>query len=448
MSEPKATYIEDEYVFVWDDIDIKLTLERFREERGELKADCQPQSASRGGVLPAEKLNLSSARSLKQYANTLGGYGLLDSDQWFEVLTQACELSKRRYREGSPAVRLSEVDWRNRPQFVIYPYIEARGTTIWFGDGGVSKSIHTLAACVSVATGAEVIPGGIPRISGPVLYADWEADEETHAERLAALCKGLEIAVPANIFYKRCTASIGESVRELRRLIASEGVVFAGIDSIGGASGGDVEKADSVIRTMMGIRALEVPALGVHHITKDQKDKTKPFGSVYGPNLARLTWRFDKDQDAGSDLVRVRLTNFKGNNVRLLTSQGHGVRFTNRAVGDEEFLEEVAFTKVSGLALPAVTPRGKVVKSVMRVLRETAGLTYDEIVDRSGEKYNSVYQALKNPALFQQQGEQWYLTAIENGNSVDFDLLEKSIDFPPSPIRDGNQDRQVAESPF
>lgn len=448
MSEPKATYIEDEYVFVWDDVDVKLTIERFREERGELKADCQPQSASRGGVLPAEKLNLSSARSLKQYANTLGGYGLLDAEQWFALLTQACELSKRRYREGAPAVRLSEVEWQNRAQFVVYPYAEARGTTIWFGDGGVSKSVHLLAACVSVATGLEVIPGGIPRITGACGYFDWEADEATHAERLAAICKALGVEIPNNIFYKRCTATIGESVRELRRLIAAEGLVFAGIDSIGGASGGDVEKAEAVIRTMMGIRALEIPAVGVHHVTKDQKDKTKPFGSVYAPNLARLTWRVDKDQDAGSDLVRVRLTNFKGNNVRLLTSQGHGVRFTNRTAGDEEFLDEVSFTQVSGLALPAVTPRGKVVKSLMRVLRETAGLTFDELVDRSGEKYNSVYSALKNRTLFHERGERYYLVDGFSENQSDFDL-EKVNGFSPAPYKGGNPDRPLEEeTPF
>lgn len=421
MSQPKATYIEDEYVFVWDDLDIKLTLERFREERGELKADCQPSSANRGGVLPAEKLNLSSARSLKQYANTLGGYGLLESEQWFELLTQSCELSKRRYREGAPAVRLSDVDWRQRPRFVIYPYIEARGTTIWFGDGGVSKSIHALAACVSVATETVVLPGGEPRLSGPVGYFDWEADEETHAERLEALCAGLGIDVPDNIIYMRRSASLSESVREMRRLIALEGMVFGVADSIGGASGGDVEKAESIIRTMMAMRALEIPILGIHHVTKDQKDKTKPFGSVYAPNLARLTWRIDKEQDEGADLVRVRLTNFKGNNVRLLTSSGHGVRFQSILMGKDEVLDEVTFTQVSGLTLPAVNKRGQVKYEIARVLRETAGLRLDEIAAAAGLKRDTVYRRLKGePDWFVEHEEQWFLKG-EDTDGRDFD---------------------------
>lgn len=436
MEPPKATYIEDEYVFVWDDVDVKLTLERFREERGELKVDCQPQSAARGAVLPAEKLNLSSARSLKQYANTLGGYGMLESDQWFELLTQACELAKRRYREGSPSVRLADVDYHDRARFVVNPYIEARGTTIWFGDGGVSKSIHALAACLSVATGREIIPGGVPRVTGPVIYLDWEADEETHAERLAALCAAVDEEPPGNVIYMRRSASIGESVREIRRTIALEGVVFGVVDSIGAAAGGDPEKAEPIIRAMNAIRALEIPILALHHVTKDQKDKSKPFGSVYSPNLARLTWRLDKEQDQGAELVRVRLTNFKGNNVRLLESKGHGIRFVSAYQGEDETLEEVSFTQVSGLALPAVTKRGTVKIEVARVLRETAGLTLGEITDETGLKRDTVRRTLdRNRDWFQQEGELWSLAGTRTDNILSESVLSGHPDGQRAPYK-------------
>lgn len=417
---PRSTYLEDEHIHCWDALDVQLTIERFREERGELKADVQPSSISNQGVLPAEKVNLSSARSIKMYANTLSGHGLLDSEAWFECLTQGCELSKRRYRAGQPSVRLHEVEWRDRPRFVIHPYIEARGTTIWFGDGGVSKSMHALAAAVSVATGSDVIPGGSPRVSGPVIYLDWEADEETHAERLAAVCAGAEIDVPETLIYMRRSASIGESVREIRRVIALEGVVFAVVDSIGAAAGGDPEKAEPIIRAMNAIRALEVPTLALHHVTKDQKDKSKPFGSVYSPNLARLTWRLDKEQDEGAELVRVRLTNFKGNNVRLLTSQGHGLRFVNTD-GEEGYLEEVAFTQVSGLDLPSISKRGTLKYDVARVLRETAGLSLDEVIEATGHKKDSVYRVLRRtPGWFVEQSGRWFLVGNDSDGQQTF----------------------------
>lgn len=441
IDPPRSTYLEDEHIHLWDKLDVQLTIERFREERGELKADVQPSSISSAGILPAEKVNLSSARSIKTYANTLDKHGLLDADTWFAMLTAGCELSKRRYREGTPSVRLAEVDFLERPRFVIYPYIEARGTTIWFGDGGVSKSMHALAACVSVATGVEMIPGGAPRLRGPVIYLDWEADQETTAERLAAICAGAEIDVPKDVIYMDRSSSLSESVREIRRAIALEGVVFAVVDSIGGAGGGDPEKAESVIRTMNAIRALEVPTLAIHHVTKEQKDKSKPFGSVYAPNLARLTWRLDKEQEEGAELVRVRLTNFKGNNVRLLTSQGHGLRFVNTD-GEESYLEEVAFTQVSGLDLPATTKRGSIKYEVARVLRETAGLSLDEISVAVGLKRDTVYRTLKRtPGWFIEVDGVWSLVRTDGQQSFVRERPSESLPTLPDNLTDEDGQR-------
>ena len=438
MEEP--TFLEDEYIFQWPELDLKLTLERFREEKGELKADVFPESISGKGDLPPEKVNLISARSIKMYANTLNGKALLDADAWFACISQACRESLKHYRTGRPAVRLSEVEWSERPRFVVYPYIEARGTTIWFGDGGVSKSLHALAAAVSVATGVELIPGGTTRLRGPVIYIDWEADPETHAERLAALCAGADIEVPDNVHYMYRTASIAESVREIRREIALNGVVFAVVDSVGGAGGGDPEKAEAIIRVMNAIRALEVPTLAIHHVTKEQRDKSKPFGSVYAPNLARLTWRLDREQEEGASLVRVRLTNFKGNNVRLLTSQGHGLRFTSSG-GEDSTLEEVAFTQVSGLDLPAATKRGSLKYEVARVLRETAGLSLDEIAAATGLKRDSVYRILRRTSdWFIEVDGTWRLISKETDGRESLSVGHPSVarTDEPHPYRGGS----------
>ncbi|KKL13591.1 hypothetical protein LCGC14_2524240, partial [marine sediment metagenome] len=365
MDYPEPTYLEDEFIFQWEALDMQLVFARFFEDKGDLKANVQPSNISDAGTLPPEKLNLDSARSMKTYANTLGGYGLLEAADWFEALTQACKLARKRYDEGEPAVVLSEVSWRGTPAFLISPYVTQHGTTILFGDGGVSKSLHALALGVMVATGSAVVPDCSVEHPANVLYIDYEADAGTHAERLEGLCAGANITTPDNVHYMRRVASIGESVREVRKHIALNEIGFVIVDSIGAASGGDPEKADTVIRAFNAMRAFEVPVLAIHHVTKDQRDKTKPFGSVFAPNLARLTWALSKEQDAGADVIRVRLTNHKANFGRLSESRGHAVRFEQ----DDEGFATIFFEYASFSSLPPINQASGVKYALVKALQ-------------------------------------------------------------------------------
>lgn len=450
MPNPISTFLEDEHIHVWGDLDVQLTFERFREEGGDLKADVQPQSVAGNGYLPPEKLNLSSGRSIKMYANTLGGRGLLDADTWFECLTTASRLSRERYRTGAPSQRLSEVEWQGRPAFSLAPLWESQGTTIWFGDGGVSKSAHALAGALSIATGLEVIPGCTPLIRGPVLYLDWEANAEIHAQRLAALCAALGIEVPDNIHYMYRTVSLSESIREVRRVVALEEIVAAVVDSVGAAGGGDPERADTLIRAMNGIRALEIPTLAIHHVTKDQKDKSKPFGSVYAPNLARLTWRLDKEQDEGSDTVRVRWTNFKGNNVELIPSRGHGIRFTNDGAGWDRQLSTIEFVQVSGAELPATT-RNTLKWQIAELLKTSGALTVTDIADALGVKENGVRAQLsRHKEYFVRTGDAWGLLDQHTGGSVEKERITSKSDARSSDARSAAEGSPIGgpDAPF
>lgn len=378
MSEPRTTYLEDEFRFVWDDLDIEIVIERFREERGELKASAQPQSASGKGFLPPDNITLGSARSIKMYANTLADRGMLAADEWFDVLSKAAALSIKRYREGAPSVVLSDVDLTDRKRFLVWPLIEYGVRTILFGDGGVSKSLHSTALSVAVATGVDVIPGTRVLVTGPVLYLDWEDEAETHAERLAAICAGLGIPVPDNIHYMRRTGSLHESTREIRREIARLGAVLVIVDSVGAACGGDPEKAVDIIKAFDAMRALGVTVLALHHVTKDQKDRTKPFGSVYSPNLARLTWRLDGER--GKDEIYVRAQSFKGNNNGELAPLGHRVGFD---ADDDGRLVSVEFSAAADNRVPAAGA-GNGLRNKIATAVKTTPMTVEEIAVEIG----------------------------------------------------------------
>lgn len=374
MEDPRVTYLEDEYHFLWEELDIEIVVERLREERGTLRADFSPQSASGAGFLPTQTLDLRSGESAKRYANVLGSR-ILDGDQWFELLTKAQRMARDRYQSGEPSIILKDVDWTGRPRFLVHPLIEDGVRTILFGDGGVSKSLHSLALAVSVATGEAIIPGTTVLSTGPVLYLDWEDEERTHAERLAAICAGAGIEVPASIIYMRRTGSLHESTREIRREIARQHAVMAIIDSVGAACGGDPEKASDVIRAFDSMRALGVTVLALHHVTKDQKDKSKPFGSVYSANLARLTWRLDAER--GKDETFIRAQSYKGNNNGELAPLGHRISFE---AGEDDRLVAVRFSSASPGRVPAGGSGVKLKNKIAAALKMTP-MTVKEIAD-------------------------------------------------------------------
>jgi RecA-family ATPase len=76
--------------------------------------------------------------------------------------------------------------------------------------GGTGKSFFGLALGVTQATGWPVL-GELDGEPGPVLYLDWEADEGTHAERLAAITLGADVPEAPAIYYRRMVASLKES---------------------------------------------------------------------------------------------------------------------------------------------------------------------------------------------------------------------------------------------
>ena len=385
---PASTYLEDEFHFVWHDLDIEILVERIREERGALRGDFSPQSASGHGFLPTQTIDLISGESAKRYANVLGSR-ILDGDIWFGLITQAQRLTRERYRSGEPSVVLRDVEWGAQPRFLVYPLVEDSVRSIIFGDGGVSKSLHAMAIAVSVATGHAVIPGTAVTRTGPVLYLDWEDEAATHAERLAAICAGAGLDVPSNIIYMRRVGSLHESTREVRREIARAGAILAIVDSVGAACGGDPERAADVIRTFDAMRALGIATEAVHHVPKDQKDRSKPFGSVYAPNMARLMWRIDREAGGAGEMY-VRAQSFKGNNNGELPLLGHRVVFEQDEDGR---LEAVRFATGPAHRMPSSGSSG-LRNRIGTALRDLGALTPDDLATEIASNAHTVRTVL------------------------------------------------------
>lgn len=164
----RCLYDPDEYRFTWNESGIELVFSRFREERGELKATVQPFALDGKGNLPRGNVSVGLGRSMSLLAGQFAEWhALIKKPEWEDLIKKGCEYAEKRYREGEPPVVLAEVDWQQLSSFVHEPFVDAHGTTILFGDGGVSKSVHALAIAASVASGQAII-GELPAVTGPV----------------------------------------------------------------------------------------------------------------------------------------------------------------------------------------------------------------------------------------------------------------------------------------
>lgn len=284
-------------------------------------------------------------------------------------------------------VNLATVPPSTAPRWLLEPLIESSPQcTILFADGGIGKSLFGLHLCVSLTTGIEVC-GFKPQAQCACLVADWEADEDTHAERLRAIAKGLGIPVP-DVYYLKLVGPLREELPAVKAAIAEYGIGFVMLDSLGMARGGEAESADTARDLFSAMRELNVPCLGIDHITKAAANNggaDKPFGSVYTHNLARRTYSMTKTRGI-DDSMEVALTNKKANNGSAVMDHKILVTFTQNP--ETGRLDAVTFESQTGFSTGPSEPRA--IDRIMRCLREHGALTPAEIADITGIKVASV----------------------------------------------------------
>lgn len=337
MKAPEVDFLGDTYVFRWPPDGVELSMERLHEARGgELTAEVTVMSGRDdvSGLLHHARLNLVSTTARQAIVKSLGQRIPDETVDWGGALELACHIAIKRWRDGDPVIDLRRVPARCGSRFLLEPFIEVDGPTILFADGGTGKSMFAMAIGVSIATGLTVFDRP-PQTASPVLYLDWEADANTHAERLTSICRGLNIERDiAPIYYRRQFASLAEAAPTIRRHIAELHAGFVIVDSMGAARGGEPESADNTIRLFNAARSLGVPWLGVDHVTKngsvDGSQPTKPFGSVFTHNLARITWGMERVEDFGDGRMTLVLTNHKTNNGRPVRRHGYEVAFVSK----------------------------------------------------------------------------------------------------------------------
>jgi hypothetical protein len=414
IEPPELLVVGDVYRFLWPVTGIEITMDRMAEAKEGIQTEIT--IARTLGVVPGllhyARLNLLSTqtRALLVKALTIRA----DDIDWTAALEQACLMAVNRYRTGDPVVDLRLVNLNSTTRWRIRPFVEDNAATILFADGGTGKSFFALAMGVTQATGTPVL-GELDGKPGPVLYLDWEADEGTHAERLAAITLGADLQDPPAIYYRRMVASLKESAPYVRKDIAQLGIQLVIVDSLGAAKGGEPEGADSSIALFTAARSFGVPWIGIDHITKATTNPTsgkgRPYGSTYTHNLARLTWSLEQAEEQQADGFAVVLTNHKRNNGRQLPRQAYSVVLETCEGSDR--LRTVRFSPIdvrSNAGLVNTLPlKDRLISALNRGARSNKDL-YQEFPDESEATIRARIKELKDHGrVIQVPGERWGL---------------------------------------
>jgi len=254
--------------------------------------------------------------------------------------------------EGKDPVVLADIELPPQAKWMVKPLVGTTGATSLIAPGGSTKSILALALGLQVATGYDRFLQLPTYVHGPVLYLDWEADAETHTERMRALCAAREVELPQDMWYRNETQALFRSVNSIEKIVDREGIVMVVVDSVMLARSGDAFGPEDTVRMYAALRQIGVPALLVDHKSREaiRKNIKGAYGSVVNDNTARLQWEMTSVQDHGPSIKVTKLEVVKRNNAPMMDPLAFETSFTNK----QELTAAIKITQVNPLTVRAI----------------------------------------------------------------------------------------------
>lgn len=225
------------------------------------------------------------------------------------------------YRRGEVEVNLSEVEESEGSIWRVEGIMPEGQPSLVYGDGGSGKSLLAclLATCIDQGYSDTNLRMSVE--PGRVLYLDWETDEQEIAKRVRMIHAGLGLEAKTGIVYRRMTQGLQDDLDRTVDIVQARSIDVVICDSLGLATGGSLEDAESVLGFFGALRVLNCTSLVISHINK----AGVPFGSVYANNSARMSYEArGTPADDGIDLA---LFHRKANNVAQQPPRAWHIKF-------------------------------------------------------------------------------------------------------------------------
>lgn len=249
--------------------------------------------------------------------------GIKDITEFLESGKSLAQLTleDRPIKPLSDIVTLRDVTPPPIRKFLLGGLIPEGAITLLYADGGVGKSLLSLAIAQYLADGREFL--GHPMDQKNALIVDWELDADEAARRSRQIARGYSGNIPNGLFYMAACGPLVQYVDKLKALIREESIGLVVLDSIGASCGGDTNSAQAIVEYMACVKSLGCTAILIDHECKPpvkeeaaKRETTKPYGSVYKYNLSRSVLKLVRDGVFGNS-SSYTVYQFKNNFGRL-----------------------------------------------------------------------------------------------------------------------------------
>jgi AAA domain/NrS-1 polymerase HBD domain len=300
---------------------------------------------------------------------------------------------------GSWRGRVVSLGRRGRPPervWVVRDLIPEKKTSVIYGGGSNGKSFLMADLMLTLIDPHADRWLGLEAATRPVLYADFEQDEDEMYRRFWKLARGRGLEeVPEGVQYLyRGARGTREVVADILGWGEENGGGVVILDSVGFAIEGDSEKASDVMnfyrQHVSALEAAGLTPLLIDHQSKIVKgeqyfNKTQ-FGSVYKFNSARSVFQSGGDYSGG--VFRGKIKHQKSNVGPYIADIGFEVRF-------EDADEKIVVAKVASIPSCLQTERTAEQKIIHALEGSTDGLTVEQLVEETQVIEKTVQNTLK-----------------------------------------------------
>jgi hypothetical protein len=321
MTQPVVVCDVGGYTFAWTDEQIKISTTGVRNHSsdgrvtGVLKIETTAPGYKPLLHSPAQ-FNFMATRSRDELAKRLTTR--FKEIDWYARLEQVCNEVITRAQLGEAMVEIDTCEDMEPPKWLLEPILLEGLPTVVFGDRGSAKSTLCLAWAQILKLPWDDNPLDIvaPERTYHSLYLDWEVSEKALRWQCKKLQNGMSSG-PFFQFYRRMTRPLASDIEAVQRLVTQSESEVIFIDSLGPASGGDLNSTEPALAFFEALGSLRTSKGGpvtpciLAHTAKNQTGKRSVYGNGFFENEARNIWEIRALQEPGDETLEVGLFHTK-----------------------------------------------------------------------------------------------------------------------------------------
>ncbi|GJL65110.1 MAG: hypothetical protein NPIRA05_00810 [Nitrospirales bacterium] len=376
----------DGYRFEWPHWNLTACVTRLSDKSGGLGGELAIWITQEGKdrLLTSGQTNLSSIQTRERLVKRLDT--LRPGLEWNRVIETVCVRTCELHRQGPPPESLEPSDDDTPATFILNPLIYHRHPTLLYGPGESGKSFFALYLACLLSSGGRstnlaVAPGG-----HNCLYLDWELRSQEGRSRVKQLREGHPelTRAPLHLAMHRPLVQVAP---ELRRTITDHDIDVVIVDSLGPATGGEIERSSDPVAFFNALSSLNVTSLLISHVAKpgEEGKSRSPYGSVYYYNLSRSIWEVRLASEPDSDQRVIALYHRKNNLGRRLAPMGYTLNINDHAA---------LFEPCDPNQEPELAQGISIRERIARLLKDHQTRTVSDIADALGLEAEAVRRTL------------------------------------------------------